>query len=84
MPCRIANLPGGGYAIVCSRGERPKPCCICGRVGGKLCDYPLRGEKEGKTCYRPLCSKCTVHSAPHDIDLCPSHAALAKKEDGKR
>ena len=38
MPCRTVNLPGGGYAIVCGRGERPKQCCICGRAGGKLCD----------------------------------------------
>ena len=62
---------------MCGRSERPKPCCICGRAGGKLCDYPLRGEKEGKTCDRSLCARCAVHSASHDIDLCPSHAALA-------
>ncbi len=75
MPCRATSLPGGGYAIVCTRGKRPIMCSICGRPGNKLCDFPLTGEKAGKTCDRPLCAKCAVHVEPN-TDFCRTHAQL--------
>lgn len=70
MPCEIR-----GNAFICSRTSRAKPCAVCGRPGGKLCDFPLTGEKAGKTCDRSLCSKCAVHTG-HEIDYCPTHARM--------
>ena len=85
MPCRTVSLPEGGYAIICGRGSRPKPCSICGRPHRKLCDFPLTGEKDGKTCDRPLCERCAVHPDPaKDLDYCPAHARLMEKGDSKR
>lgn len=78
MPCRYVTLPGGGSAIVCGRGLRPKACSVCGRPSSKLCDFPLKGEKAGKTCDRPLCDKCAVHRDP-DTDFCPAHARLIEE-----
>ena len=80
MPCRYVHLPGGGYAIVCGRGQHSKPCDICHRPGGKLCDYPLRGAKQSKTCDRSLCAACAVHVEP-DTDYCPSHARMVEAEE---
>jgi len=85
MPCRTVHLPGG-MAITCSR-ERTKPCHHCGRGATALCDFPLSGEKEGKTCDRPMCARHAhrqgVHtSGPHkgdSIDYCLTHHELAKK-----
>jgi len=71
----IVDLPGGGYAIVCTRGRRPITCSVCGKRGDKLCDFPLTGVKAGKTCDRGLCQKCAVHVEP-DIDYCPAHARM--------
>lgn len=82
MPCNIVDIPGGGRAIVCTRARRTKPCDICHRPGGKLCDYPLRGTKAGKTCDRSLCAKCAVHRAP-DTDYCPTHAAMIDAEEAE-
>lgn len=79
MPCDHVKLPGGGYAIVCSRGRRPKRCSSCGRASSKLCDYPLRGEKAGKTCDLPICDACATH-VPPDTDYCPPHARLMAAE----
>lgn len=49
MPCETVKLPGGGGAIVCSRGRRgaSKPCAFCPRTSSRLCDGPRPG---GKTC----------------------------------
>ena len=70
------KLPGGGYAIVCTRGGQKR--CVCGRPSEKLCDFPLTGAKYGKTCDRPLCRFCAVHSEP-DTDYCQPHATLLEK-----
>ena len=70
MPCEIR-----GNAIICSRGSRPIVCEICGKRGDKLCDFPLTGEKAGKTCDRHLCAKCAVHVG-RDVDYCPTHARM--------
>ncbi len=75
MPCNTVKLPGGGYAIVCSSGNRPKRCSVCGGPGGKLCDFPLMGRLAGKTCDRPLCAKCAT-SGGAEIDYCPPHARM--------
>lgn len=70
MPCEHR-----GNMIICSRSSRAKRCEICGKPGGKLCDFPLSGPKSGKTCDRSLCVACAVHVDP-DIDYCPAHAKV--------
>lgn len=73
MACRSVAVPGGGVAIVCTRGERPRRCAVCGAPGATLlCDGPPRTPK-AKTCDRPLCVRCAVRRAP-DQDYCPEHA----------
>ncbi len=76
MPCNTVDIGGGSYAIVCRRGNRPKPCSICGRPGSKLCDFPLTGPKAGKTCDRSLCAKCAVNVGP-ELDYCPTHGRMS-------
>lgn len=79
MPCDHVDLPGGGYAIVC-RGRQPQKRCVhCGRPSSKLCDFPLRGAKTGKTCDRPICKRCAQH-VPPDTDYCKTHADLMERE----
>lgn len=75
MPCQPISGPGGMTGFICSRGPRAKPCCICGKPSSRLCDFPLRGAKAGRTCDRPLCAGCAVHVGP-DRDLCPAHAGM--------
>jgi hypothetical protein len=49
MPCEyITDSNGKTIGIACSRGNRRKRC-KCGRPSTKLCDYPLRGPKQGQT-----------------------------------
>ncbi len=79
MPCEHRDLGNGAHAIICSRASRPKPCSVCGRPGGKLCDFPLKGEKAGKTCDRSLCARCATHVEP-DTDYCPAHAKLVNAD----
>jgi hypothetical protein len=79
MPCIPVDLGNGAFAIVCLRGERTKPCHYCGRPSEKLCDYPLRGPKAGKTCDILMCSRCATHDPP-DKDYCKAHAPIVMKE----
>ncbi len=78
MPCNVVRF-GDTTAIVCSRTTR-KSCKYCGKAANKLCDYPLRGAKAGKTCDVPMCPTCATH-VPPDTDYCRAHAELVKKED---
>jgi hypothetical protein len=72
-------MPDGKFAIVCTRGQKKKPCVVCGRPGEVLCDYPLSGAKTGAgqrpTCDRLICRRCAVRIRP-DVDYCPTHARL--------
>lgn len=61
--------------IACSRGRQSKPCTECGGRSTKLCDFPLRGPKAGKTCDAALCGRCAVKRGA-DVDYCPPHARL--------
>lgn len=72
MPCYPVKIPGG-YGIVCTGRKRPKYCVACGARARRLCDWKLAGKKRGKTCSRPICSRCSVQPAPGK-DLCPAHA----------
>lgn len=68
------KVVGGGFA--CSRGsslDRLRKFCGCGRPATRLCDYPLRGPKSGKTCDAPLCERCAI-AVGADQDFCQPHA----------
>lgn len=72
MPCYPFQI-GEARGFICTRGNRAKPCKYCGRPHTKLCDYPLRGAKAGKTCDIPMCDRCATHVEP-DTDYCRAHA----------
>lgn len=78
MYCDRFQTPGGGYAIVCRGGRRPqpKPCTACGAPSTRLCDFPLKGKKAGKTCSAPICDRCRT-AFGDEIDYCPPHAKVA-------
>ena len=95
MPCDTYRLGDNGVAIICSRGRsRAKPCSVtgCPRKATKLCDFKLRGAKEGKTCDRDLCDVHAISqgrqqlelvpgmSKEDSIDYCPAHDKLAREE----
>ena len=80
MPCEHRNLGGGSFAIICTRGNRQKPCQYCGHPSSKLCDFKLAGAKAGRTCDVPMCEKCAMHIPP-DTDFCKSHAAIMKARE---
>lgn len=76
MGCDRIDLGNGTTAIVCSRGRRRTPKCQepgCAWAGERQCDYPLRGEKAGKTCDRYLCRRHAQRVGPNK-DYCPAHA----------
>lgn len=87
MTCKITRLGGaeagsaGAVVIVCSRGARPSKarCSVpdCPHPATKLCDYPLRGRKAGKTCDRKLCEQHATTMGP-DRDYCPAHAVAGE------
>ena len=74
MGCDRFDLPGGGYAIVCSRGPRPKrPCRWCKDAHEFLCDHVVQDSgRTGKTCDAPM---CRVHAKQigRDRHACPDH-----------
>lgn len=74
MPCH--PLPGGGFVCTHGRARRAKPCSVCGAPSTKLCDFPLKGKKTGKTCDAPICDRCAA-AFGDEIDYCPPHAKLA-------
>lgn len=92
MTCDITDdAKGNPMLFMCSRGKRHKKCADCGRPATLLCDYKLRGKKEGKTCDRPLCRACAVNAgripeitggmrSSDTVDYCKAHAELMKKE----
>ncbi len=73
MPCDI--LPGG--VIACSRGRRRANCdspgCTSAHVA--LCDWPLKGDKAGRTCDRKMCGRHR-HPVGSDRDYCNAHYVL--------
>lgn len=106
MSCDFTTVrgPNGELSqfIICSRGNRrrPPPCVACGKPSTLLCDYPLRGKKQGRTCDRALCDQCTKRGAATQLgaigggfrevdtfDLCPTHARMVdgdEQEGGAR
>lgn len=84
MPCETVRLPGGGVAIVCSRGrQKVRMCEVCSeRQATLLCDYPVG---HGKTCDKAMCESCTTRPQQvlpletvgsiigETFDYCPEH-----------
>lgn len=79
MPCEKVKFDDGTVAIVCTRGQRRVFCRWCARPRTKLCDYPLRGAKKGKTCDAPLCDAHAREVGPNQ-HYCPPHVELAERE----
>jgi hypothetical protein len=77
-PCEFISLPGGGRAILCSRGRR-KFCQFCSKEAATLlCDGPPPRGAKRKTCDASVCRSCATHVGPNR-DLCPNcqRAALS-------
>lgn len=84
MPCEFKKI-GDVTLIACSRGSSLPPCS-CGARAEYLCDYPLKGSKEGQTCDRPLCRRCAKlirKTASGSIHYCPAHQRIAEKKEAK-
>lgn len=65
--------------IVCRRGRRrAAPCSVCSEPHTKLCDFPLKGSKEGQTCDAKLCDTHASRSGPPDY--CPAHARFVARK----
>lgn len=86
MTCELWKGKDGAVFIACSRGQRRKRCKFCNDPNAsKLCDYPLRGSKAGKTCDAPMCARCAApQNAKHldgdSVDFCPPHARARAPE----
>jgi len=77
MTCRKAQI-GDSTVIMCSRGKSTATRCSvtgCQNAATYLCDYPLAGDKAGKTCDRPVCN-VHRHIVSPKVDYCPPHARL--------
>lgn len=82
MACERAELPGGGVAMMCSRGKRSKKApCACGNEGTHICDFPIGGVHK-RTCDVPLCAQCLTKGGGGD--LCRKHAQEWKEKLGVR
>ena len=74
MTChRFRSADGRMTGFICWRGERQRLCSACkSRPASLLCDFPLSGKKQGRTCDRPLCRACAVnvpHKRPQQAQL---------------
>lgn len=88
MGCDHIKLPGGGSAIVCSRGRRTQSCHIQGCRGTvvSLCDYPVERKGKKATCDAPMCSahRHTVSKTEDDsVDWCSNCKTInATRQEG--
>jgi hypothetical protein len=75
MPCKTIDTPGGGTAIVCSRGRRNPQCSQpgCRNAGTQLCDF--KTTLGDSTCDKPWCKLHAKHVGGRDLDYCPEHAS---------
>ena len=76
MTCNFLELPGGGTAIVCTRGGRALLCQEpdCGDDHVALCDFPLGRPAPRATCDRRLCERHRRRRGK--LDYCPAHEKL--------
>lgn len=82
MARRCHSTKVGDVQMFVCTNERPAPLCPCGsgERGTKLCDFPLRGKKQGKTCDKRMCERCAANVGP-DRDLCQAHHRLVRQAD---
>ena len=72
MACNVVKgVAGRPFAIVCTRGHRPRPCAECGKPSTLLCDFTST-IKPGTTCDRPLCPAHAKSVGP-GRDYCRRH-----------
>lgn len=74
MACRTVQM-GDATMIVCSRGQKVKPCDVpgCRKSSVALCDAPVQS-KFRKTCDRPMCDDHR-YKVSNKVDWCIFHAA---------
>lgn len=70
-PCDHTDMPGGGFAIICSRGKRER-CQFCGASASKQCDFPVERKGKQTTCDAWMCNRCATPQGPN-LDYCPPH-----------
>lgn len=76
MSCETIKTPGGGFAIVCSRGRRHPRCRWCTHTPGAFqCDWKIA---KGTTCDKHICAEHAQEVAP-DKHLCPEHQKAYKE-----
>lgn len=80
MTCERVEMPGGGFAIICSSRRRQR--CKCGRVATLACDWKVTTRRSG-TCDAPICSSCSTRPTP-DKDLCQAHGEAFRAWQAKR
>jgi hypothetical protein len=76
MTCKVTRDENGNPCIVCTRSSMQ--LCGCGHKSTLLCDFELKGEKDGQTCDRPLCERCSTKI--DSKDLCPAHRRLIQNK----
>ena len=85
MACRPIIVGGRAVGVACTRGRGTTPKCSepgCERPGEYLCDWPLGGEKVGKTCDRPVCEGHRTHVAANR-DYCGPHGRAVAANKAK-
>lgn len=69
MTCTKIQVPGGGVAIVCTRGPRKRVVCVtCGKPAPLECDG----------CDRRICKACSI-SPREGLDYCVACQVPMKK-----
>ena len=85
--CEERRMEDGSVMILCHSGNIPKPekCDYCDRPHISLCDWIIEYGLENPTCDKKLCKIHAMKPIPEfgnphqDIDYCPEHYALYKK-----
>jgi hypothetical protein len=72
------KLPDGTVGIVCGSRARAARCQVagCRQSHTALCDHPVEGDPNGRTCDVKLCDLHRTQIGP-GTDLCPDHAKQA-------
>ncbi len=75
MSCKTIQIPGTDtFAIICSRGQRPKLCSVqlCGKPSVALRDMPVERKGVKGTCDSPMC-ELRRHPVGENVDWCQAH-----------
>ena len=84
MGCERFVGKDGSVGFICSRGSKTRQCEVpgCYNRAQYLCDYPLSGKLEWKTCDKHLCSS-HVKLIKYNVHYCLPHFRKDQKEKGK-